>query len=174
MTDLATIDNFSTAKGSDNILSEVDTDSGIILFPWSIRQIENEVKIPSPFFTDQFAFFRDSFRKILCLKRPHLHFNLNPSFQGVKRDHVAFDRIGPFVKMNTAVFAKLDCRNNLIFDNASIFISFADGKDSIAGHLGSKPRVRSNFSIREVMQGNTVPTPMLHHKRNKAIASCME
>jgi len=167
---LTTTKKLSGGYGGQVVLSKINSDSTAISgFKRSIRQIQNEIKIPNFVLTNKISFFYCSIIKIFSLKISEYHFNTNATGQRIKGKSFILNGKRAGIKMNTGSCFKRNGRNIFCSFGFQCFISICNGLYCNANHLRTKFRLCSDFIINNVMQGHAVPAASFTDKRDNQI-----
>ena len=172
--DLASAIEFTAACSSENIFTKVHAHDAGLLVGGRVGQIQDQIQVPTALLKKKLGFLVDSLGKIGLLKQTHLHFNTNAPLQGIQRKRCPLNRVGPFIKMDASILVELDDWYRLTLQNALGFVRLTDRKNGVTNHLGAQRTRGSYLGVAQVMEGNSVPTPIFDGKWNDLIASGLE
>lgn len=168
---LAPTKEFSAAGCSEYVFPYVDPEPQIVSKGYRMGELDDQVEVPDPLFTDQLCLSKLSLRKKALLKQPHGHGDLDSPLECVKRKNPFRDRIGSFVEVDAFPLVKPNRGDFRIFRKSFCFIGLANRKNCVANHLRSKGKTGPHVRVGQVMQGHPIPAAILDHNRNKTVAN---
>ena len=152
MADLASATKLFGTCCKNVVFSQVDTQKILTWLKRRIGKVQNQIEVPSSFFTDQFPLFRNSLREVSPLERAKLQRHFDSLAQSVQGNRLAFNRIGPLIKMDASSLTKTNGRDGFVRKNGFGRVGFANRINRVADHLGAKRRSTTHFFIHKVMQ----------------------
>lgn len=155
------------------IFTNINPANAAASFWRGIGKIEDKIEVPNALADYQLCFLGRAARKQVALMFAANEWNLGAAGQGEQREHIGFDRVGAFVKVDRRR-PEGDRRYRLVLRNPvnslERLIGVRNTVNRLADHLAAKRwELVSDAVVGQVVQGNTVPTPMFLGDRGDGV-----